>query len=193
MLHDLLRRSLETDPTRPILESGESWTTAAEVKRLTSRLSSDLAAMGLEEGDRVALLLPNSLESVVCYLACFRMRLVAVPLDYQYHPFQIGYALGHSGASILISHHDRIAGLDEAGALKMVPGMCLAFLGGNPHSGGVLMVWNQHTMNWIVRRSTGHIITSNPCFKQASQLCLAGSERCPNRKKAPLDCSGGAR
>ena len=121
MLHDLLRRSLETDPARPILESGESWTTAAELERLTSRLSSGLAAMGLEEGDRVAVLLPNNLESIVCYLACFRMRLVAVPLAYQYHPFQIGYALGHSGASILISHHDRIAGLDEAGALKMVP------------------------------------------------------------------------
>ena len=121
MLHDLLRHPLETDPARPILESGEAWTTAAELERLTSRLSSGLAAMGLEEGDRVAVLLPNSLESVVCYLACFRMRLVVVPLDYQYHPFQIGYALGHSGASILISHHDRIAGLDEAGVLKTVP------------------------------------------------------------------------
>ena len=63
MLHDLLRRPLETDPARPILESGDSWTTAAELERLTSRLSSGLAAMGLEEGDRVALLLPNSLES----------------------------------------------------------------------------------------------------------------------------------
>jgi long-chain acyl-CoA synthetase len=121
MLHDLLRRPLKTDPDRPILESGESWTTAAELECLTSRLSSGLAAMGLEEGDRVAVLLPNSLESVVCYLACFRIRLVIVPLDYQYHPFQIGYALGHSGASILISHHDRIAGLDEAGVLKAVP------------------------------------------------------------------------
>jgi acyl-CoA synthetase (AMP-forming)/AMP-acid ligase II len=37
--------------------------------------------MGLEEGDRLAFLLPNSLEAVVGYLACFRMRLVIVPLD----------------------------------------------------------------------------------------------------------------
>jgi hypothetical protein len=37
-------------------------------------------------------------------------------------------------------------------------------------------------MNRIVRRFTEHITTSNPCFKQASQLCLAGSDRCPNRK-----------
>jgi long-chain acyl-CoA synthetase len=121
MLHRLLQRTLELDADRPILECNGSWTTAAELERLTSRLASGLAAMGLEEGDRVALLLPNSLEAVVCYLACFRMRLVIVPLDYQYHPLQIGYALGHSGASILILNHERIAGLNEATVLKTVP------------------------------------------------------------------------
>jgi long-chain acyl-CoA synthetase len=117
MLHHLLKRSLETVPDRPLLECNGRWTTAAELERLTSRLASGLAAMGLEEGDRVALFLPNGLEIVVCYLACFRMRLVAVPLDYQYHPLQIGYALNHSGASILIAYHERIQGLDEAGVL----------------------------------------------------------------------------
>jgi len=117
MLHHLLKRSLESAPDRPLLECNGTWTTAAELERLTSRLASGLAAMGLEEGDRVALFLPNGLEIVVCYLACFRMRLVAVPLDYQYHPLQIGYALNHSGASILIAYHERLQGLDEAGVL----------------------------------------------------------------------------
>lgn len=40
-------------------------------------------------------------------------------------------------------------------------------------------------MNRIVRRFTEHITTSNPCFKQAFQLCLAGADRCPNRKCPP--------
>jgi long-chain acyl-CoA synthetase len=120
MLHHLLRRPIETAPDRPILECDGSWTTAAELERLASRLASGLTAIGLEEGDRVALLLPNGLEAVVCYLACFRMRLVIVPLDYQYHPLQIGYALGHSGASILFADHERIPGLDEAGVLRSV-------------------------------------------------------------------------
>ena len=121
MLHRLLKRSVEIDPDRPILECDGSWTTAVELERLASRLASGLAAMGLEEGDRVAFLLPNCLETVVCYLACFRMRLVAVPLDYQYHPLQVGYALGHSGAAILIVDHERVSGLEEVGALGAVP------------------------------------------------------------------------
>ena len=120
MLHHLLNHALEIDPDRPIVESDGSWTTAAELERLASRLASGLAAAGLEEGDRVAFLLPNCLEAIVCYLACFRMKFVAVPLDYQYHPLQVGYALGHSGASILIADHGRIAGLDEAGVLGAV-------------------------------------------------------------------------
>jgi len=82
MLHHLLERTLALDPDRQILECGGAWTTAAELERLASRLASGLAAIGLEEGDRVAFLLPNGLEAVVCYLACFRMRLVVVPLDF---------------------------------------------------------------------------------------------------------------
>ncbi|MFM9196913.1 MAG: class I adenylate-forming enzyme family protein, partial [Planctomycetia bacterium] len=133
MLHHLLQRSLASAPDRPILESDGSWTTAAELERLTARLASGLAACGLEEGDRVGLLLPNSLEAVVCSLACFRMRLVAVPLDYQYHPLQIGYALGHSGAAILIANHERIPALDEAGVLGTVPRVFV--VGGGPTGG----------------------------------------------------------
>jgi acyl-CoA synthetase (AMP-forming)/AMP-acid ligase II len=133
MLHQLLRHTLEIAPDRPILECDGSWTTAAELERLASRLASGLAAMGLEEGDRVALLLPNGLEAVACYLACFRMRLVIVPLDYQYHPRQIGYALGHSGAAMLVVSHERIPGLDEAGALAAVPRVVV--VGGDPTAG----------------------------------------------------------
>jgi long-chain acyl-CoA synthetase len=121
MLHHLLTRALEINPDRPIVESDGAWTTAAELERLASRLASGLAAMGLEEGDRVALLLPNRLETVVCYLACFRMHLVVVPLDYQYSPLQVGYALGHSGASILVVDDERIPALEEAGILNAVP------------------------------------------------------------------------
>lgn len=48
MLHQLLKRAIEIGPERPIIEDNGSWTTAAELERLTSRLASGLAAMGLE-------------------------------------------------------------------------------------------------------------------------------------------------
>lgn len=117
MLHELLKPTLDFDRERPILESQGTWTTAGELEKMTSRLASGLVAAGLEEGDRVAVLLPNCREAVVCYLACFRLNLVMLPLDYRHHPIQIGYVLGHSGASILIVQNERIEVLAAAGVL----------------------------------------------------------------------------
>ena len=133
MLHALLDRALAAEPGRPVLDCGGAWTSAADLERLAARLASGLAAAGLEEGDRVAVLLPNGLEAVLCYLACFRMRLVIVPLDYQYHPLQVGYAIGHSGATILIASQDRVAGLDEAGVLG--GSLRVVVVGGEPAGG----------------------------------------------------------
>ena len=121
MLHQLLRQPLAAAPDRPLLETDGHWLTAAELEQQTSRLVSGLRAAGLEEGDRLALLLPNGPEVVLCYLAGFRLGLVVVPLDAQYHPLQIGHALSHCGAAMLIADHRRLPGLAEAGALRGVP------------------------------------------------------------------------
>jgi acyl-CoA synthetase (AMP-forming)/AMP-acid ligase II len=160
MLHHLLKRVLEIDPARPILESDGAWTTAADLERLASRLASGLAAMGLEEGDRVALLLPNCLETVVCYLACFRMHLVAVPLDSQYHPLQVGYALGHSGASVLLR---KVTVEHFVTALRRQPAK--TFLTLTPGGLGELMASPEF---W-------------DCDFSHLRLCLAGGDRVPTR------------
>ena len=121
MLHKILATALTTHPDRPMIESDGTWTTASELERMVSRLASGLVAAGLEEGDRVAVLLPNSLELVACYLACFRMQFVMVPINYFYQPIQTSYALGHSGASLLICHKDRMGDLEKAGVLGSAP------------------------------------------------------------------------
>lgn len=120
MLDDLLRTALDLGRDRPVLEARGTWTTAGELERLVARLATGLVAAGLEPGDRVAMLLPNAVESVACYLACFRAGFVVVPLDERHRPPQIGHALVHSGAALLIVHHDRVAELDAAGILATV-------------------------------------------------------------------------
>lgn len=130
MLHQLLRQPLAVAPDRPILEADGVWLTAAELEQRTARLASGLLAAGLEEGDRLAVLLPNGIEGVLCCLAGFRLGLVVVPLDYQYHALQIGYALGHSGAVMLVVHQERVPALEEAGVLGAVPRVFV--VGGTP-------------------------------------------------------------
>jgi non-ribosomal peptide synthetase component E (peptide arylation enzyme) len=189
MLHHLLNTALEIDPDRPVLECDGAWTTTAELERLAARLASGLAALGLEEGDWVAHLLPNCLEQVVCYLACFRMRLVTVPLDYQYHPLQVGDALGHSGASILVVDHERIPGLEEAAALSAAPRVVVvgdgsATAGRRPPA---------KTFLTLTPAGLGQLMASpdfQTCDFSRLRLCLAGGDRVPTRRSGNPAGSG---
>src|SRR3954471_17153299 len=79
------------DPARVALhwedESGERRTRSfAQLLEEANRLSNTLGALGIERGDRVALMLPQRTEMVAAYLACFQMGAIAVPLSFQFGP-----------------------------------------------------------------------------------------------------------
>jgi len=120
MLDQLLSPTLNTDPDRTVLEvHGRRWS-ARELDRDANRLANALRRMGVQPIDRVAVLLPNCHETVLTYLACFKGNFVIVPLDYRHHAAQIRYSMNHSGANVLIVHHDRIRDLDDEGVLGAV-------------------------------------------------------------------------
>ncbi|MBV9732323.1 MAG: acyl--CoA ligase, partial [Verrucomicrobia bacterium] len=75
----------------------------ADLCYLTRSLSAALQEQGVQPGDRVAFLLPNCLEIVLCYYACFKIGAIAVPLNVRFSAELLQYAINHSGARILIS------------------------------------------------------------------------------------------
>jgi long-chain acyl-CoA synthetase len=91
-----------------VICDGQVWT-YGELHRRSVRVARNLAAVGLEPGDRIATLLPNSFELVALYLAAFRGGFTIVPLDARYHSAQIGFALRHSGASAVVTTPNRVA------------------------------------------------------------------------------------
>jgi acyl-CoA synthetase (AMP-forming)/AMP-acid ligase II len=120
VLENLLRRAIDGTPERKVLAfHGQSWT-APELDAEACRIAANLGKAGLEPMDRVAVLLPNSPETVFTYLACFKGNYVAVPLDYRHQPAQLKYALSHSGASILVVHHERLAELEQESVTENV-------------------------------------------------------------------------
>ena len=68
----------------------------------TERLSAGLRALGLEKGDRVALLAYNCLEWMEIYAALARAGLVAVPLNFRLTAPEIAYIAEHSEARAFI-------------------------------------------------------------------------------------------
>jgi long-chain acyl-CoA synthetase len=111
VIPDLLRKGLETRPDEPALAAADARWTWRELDRAADRLAGNLLALGLSPGDRVASLMPNRVQLLLHYLACFRAGLVVTPLNYRYMAPEIDHALAVSDAAILLAHAERAADL----------------------------------------------------------------------------------
>jgi long-chain acyl-CoA synthetase len=70
------------------------------------RASSGFAALGVGAGDRVALLLRNSLEFLQASIATVPLGASAVPINWHWRGEEIAHVLGDSGAKVLVLHAD---------------------------------------------------------------------------------------
>jgi long-chain acyl-CoA synthetase len=66
------------------------------------RLAGYLQAAGLRQGDRVAILVPNSADWIIADLACAQLGLIDVPIHTTYSWNYIHFTIKHSGATVLI-------------------------------------------------------------------------------------------
>lgn len=101
-LASLLRASAAQTPDRPALIDGPRRLTWAEVDALVDKVAGGLREQGLHRGDRVALLLGNSIEFVIGYFAILRAGLVAVPMNPAYTAAEVAVLLADSGSRLLI-------------------------------------------------------------------------------------------
>jgi acyl-CoA synthetase (AMP-forming)/AMP-acid ligase II len=106
-LNDLLRIGLGAAPDDPALVSIARSMTWRELENESAALAGAYLSLGLREGDRIASLMPNRVDLVVHYLACFKAGLVATPLNYRYTFREIDHALEVSGAAALLAHAER--------------------------------------------------------------------------------------
>ncbi|MCC7040945.1 MAG: AMP-binding protein [Burkholderiales bacterium] len=71
-----------------------------DLAREANRLSNVMTQLGVERGDRVALVLPQRRETIVAHLAAYQMGAVTVPLSFLFGPEALEYRLANSGARI---------------------------------------------------------------------------------------------
>jgi long-chain acyl-CoA synthetase len=84
-------------------------TSYAELNEQVDALAAGLAGRGLRTGDRVVLWLRNCPEFVESFFACWRLGLVAVPVNARLRPADVAFHAADSGASALI-HGPEFAG-----------------------------------------------------------------------------------
>jgi acetyl-CoA synthetase len=74
-----------------------------DIQQQANRLANALVALGVERGDRVAILLPQRPETVVAHVACYQMGAVAMPLSILFGPDALEYRLANSDAVVAIA------------------------------------------------------------------------------------------
>ena len=76
--------------------------TFARLQADAERLSAVLLACGVTRGDRVAIVLPQGVETAVAHMATYRIGAVAMPLSMLFGPEALAYRLQHSAACLAI-------------------------------------------------------------------------------------------
>ena len=85
--------------------------TYAELQQQANRLSQALRALGVMRGDRVAIVMPQRLETAVAYIAVLQMGAVAMPLSVLFGPEALAYRLQDSEAVVAIGDEASTASL----------------------------------------------------------------------------------
>ena len=81
-VHEMLSNAVARRPHSVALISGEESVTYAELDGLVGRVAGGLKALGVEKGDRVAMVIGNSVEFVVVMFAVARLGAVSVSAQY---------------------------------------------------------------------------------------------------------------
>ena len=83
--------------------------TYADLQHNANRLSNALRRLGVQRGDRVAIVLPQRFETAVAHMAVYQLGAVAMPLSMLFGPEALGYRLEHSEAVVAIADESAIA------------------------------------------------------------------------------------
>lgn len=115
-LSDLLTESAGRTPRKTCIKFEKRKVSYSKLDELVSLCAGGLRALGLEAGERVAILMENSPEYIVSYFAILRAGGVAVPLNNFLTPHEVLYILNDSGCRVLIYSNQFLTHIKEIGS-----------------------------------------------------------------------------
>jgi acyl-CoA synthetase (AMP-forming)/AMP-acid ligase II len=115
-----------------LADAGRSFT-YRETNERCSRLASALLAMGLEKGDKVAVLLENNIEIIESYVAAAKAGLVLVPINFRLVAPEVRHIVDFSDAKAVITEKEFAPVIEEIRPdLGGVDGDRYVCIGGRP-------------------------------------------------------------
>jgi fatty-acyl-CoA synthase len=117
-LSESLDRAAERYSDRPLVVTDAKTYSYREIRDCSIRLAAGLRALGIGQGDKVAVVLANVPEFVVLKYAIARLGATSVPVNFLFRANELGYVLAQSDAVALVTMNafrsiDYLANLDE--------------------------------------------------------------------------------
>jgi long-chain acyl-CoA synthetase len=100
---DTVRAAAQRRPAAAALIAGDTTLTWTNLDTRVDAVADRLRAAAVGPGDRVALVLGNTIDFAVSYFGILRAGLVAVPLNPGYTADELSYALRDSGAALVVT------------------------------------------------------------------------------------------
>ena len=134
LAHHMLRAG-RVAPSAPALFKGDVCVADyGNMAALTASLAASLRRrFSLVPGSRVALLMKNVPEYVVCLYACWHAGLVAVPVNAKLHPREIAFILDDCGAAVVFVTADLAAAASQAKAATSAASPAIVEIGSAEH------------------------------------------------------------
>lgn len=131
---------------------GSSRITFRALEEESARVAQGLLAAGVGKGSRIALLMPNSPDWVVAFMAITRIGAIAVPLSTLYQAPELRWVLRHADVDVLFIqdrylNHDYVARLEEALPSLAQQRTGHLFLPETPHLRAIY-VWGECDRTW---------------------------------------------
>src|SRR5689334_17196291 len=110
---EFARRARKFYPERVAVIDGEFRWTYEQFFTRCDRWSGALQQLGIQPGDRVAYLSPNTHSQLESFYAVPQIGSVLVPLNYRLVADEFLYLINHSGARMVCAHRDYLATIDN--------------------------------------------------------------------------------
>lgn len=103
---DLFEHAVDAAPDKPAVQVGDRVVSFAELESESNKLAHYLASRGIGAGDHVGIYAKNSVEHVVALLAIFKVRAVAINVNYRYVAGELAYLFDNADLVGLV--HDEV-------------------------------------------------------------------------------------
>jgi len=129
---DILTMQSVARPDKIALICGERELTFAALNARANRVANVLKSLGVNAGDRVAIMVHNSLEGVEVGSACTKIKAILVPVNYRLRPLEVAYVLNDSLAKVVVAGPELVQVVEQARAEVPVAPVYIAIGGQAP-------------------------------------------------------------